>query len=151
MSTKLAIFIIVLCILFSACSIQSDVNSPPPESILYLGGAAILDEFHIEGGPGDPDGASDIIIRTPIKLEQEGFHFAVIGVTEDETQETIYTEDDITPASYLVIDEEIYCDYVKLTLFIDYSWNGTLMSMRIVNLLTLEEQSSVATEFDLNT
>lgn len=148
---KVWILIIVLCVVFSACTTQAEntvSHASPPESILYLGGAAILDEFEIKGGPGAFDGTTQIIIRTPTKLEKEGLHFAVIGITEDGTQETLFTESDVVAASYFTIGEEVYCDYVELTLFMDYTWNGILMSMRTINLLTLEEQSSVLQEFD---
>ena len=141
--------LLVLILFLSACSPSAQEPPCPPESILFLGGAAILNEFHIEGGPGDPDRGSSIVIRTPIKLEKEGFHFAVVGFTEDEKQDVLFTEADIAPMSYFVINEEQYRDYAKLVLFLDYSWYGTLLSMRTVDLLTLEEQSSVAKEFDL--
>ena len=141
---RLALLLAVI-LLLTGCSSSSQKS--PPESILYLGGAAILEEFEIDGGPGASNGMSSILIRIPVTLEMEGFHFAVIGITPDGTQDIIYTKNDLVPASYLPIGKEIYGDYAKLTLFMDYSWNGALMSMRTVNLLTLEEQSSIAKEF----
>lgn len=138
---------LVLCL--SACSAAAQIPPCPPESILYLGGAPILDEFQIEGGPSDPDGGSSIVIRSPVKLEKEGFHFAVVGFYEDETQVIIFSDEDIAPMNYYVISEEEYRDYTKLILFLDYTWDGTLMSQRIVDLLTGEDQSSVTKEFDI--
>ena len=138
---------LVLCL--SACSAAAQIPPCPPESILYLGGAPILDEFQIEGGPSDPDGGTSIVIRSPVKLEKEGFHFAVVGFYEDETQVIIFSDEDIAPMNYYVISEEEYRDYTKLILFLDYTWDGTLMSQRIVDLLTGEDQSSVTKEFDI--
>lgn len=138
---------LVLCL--SACTTTAQEPPCPPESILYLGGAPILDEFQIEGGPSDPEGGTSIVIRSPVKLEKEGFHFAVVGFYEDETQVMVFSDEDIAPMNYYVISEEEYRDYTKLILFLDYTWYGTLMSQRIVDLLTGEDQSSVTKEFDI--
>ena len=152
MRKRIPLLLIALCMMISACTISEPVSDNaqlPPEGILYLGGAAILDDFSIEGGPGSNDGEKSIVIRTPINLEKECFHLAIIGTMEDGTQDTLFTEADILPLSYYVIEEETYRSYVELMLYMDYTWNGIRMSTRNINLLTLEEFSSVSTEFDL--
>ena len=144
--------LIALCIMISACTVSEPVSDSvqmPPESILYLGGAAILDGFSIEGGPSSHDGMKSIVILSPPDLEKECLTLAIIGTTEDGTQDILFTEADILPSNYYVIEEETYRSYVELMLWMDYSWNGIRMSTRNVNLFTLEEFSSVATEFNL--
>lgn len=147
---KLICFFLFFCMLFSACAPAAEVIPAPPESILYLGGAVTLHQFEVVGGPGDPTGGSEIIFRTPIVLEKEGFHLAVVGTTEDDKQDILFTEADIVPQNYYAITEEQYSKYSSLILYLDYTWYGTLMSQRIVDLLTLEELSSVKSEFHLN-
>lgn len=148
MPKRFLFLLIALCMLLSACAV-SEPAQMPPESILYLGGAAILDGFSIEGGPSSQDGGKSIVILSPSDLEKECFHLAVIGTREDGTQDTLFTDADILPLNYYVIEEETYRSYVELMLYMDYSWNEIRMSTRNVNLLTLEEFSSVETEFDL--
>ena len=148
MLKRISFLLIALCMMISACAVSEPAQTPP-ESILYLGGAAILDGFSIEGGPSSQDGRKSIVILSPPDLEKECFHLAIIGTKEDGTRDTLYTEADILPLTYYVIEEEAYRSYVELMLYMDYSWNGIRMSTRNVNLLTMEEFSSVATEFDL--
>lgn len=150
MNIRIVVFFLLLCMLFSACAPAAEVIPAPPESILYLGGAVTLHQFEVVGGPGDPERCSVILIRTPIVLEKEGFHLAVVGTTEDDEQDILFTEADIVPENYYAITEEQYSKYSSLILYLDYTWYGTLMSQRIVNLLTLEELSSVESEFRLN-
>ena len=135
---------LVFCL--SACTAAPAV---PPESILYLGGAPILERFTVDGGPGAGVNGTDldIVLLIPPNYESEGFHAVCIGYYEDGTQKTIFTEADLTPESYYVINKETYKDFTRLSLCLDYTWNGTLMSMRVIDLLTLEEHSSVITEF----
>lgn len=138
---------LVLCL--SACSAAAQTPPCPPESILYLGGAHILERFTVSGGPGDGVDGTSIVIQVPPVYEKEGFHAMCVGYHEDGSQETIFTEEDLTPESYYVIEKETYQKFQRLSLCLDYTWYGTLMSMRIVELLTGEEHSSVATEFDV--
>ena len=147
---KRMILIILACLMLCACTAQT--VCPPPESILYLGGAPILDQFKIEGGPGTGFNNTDldIVIWIPGNFMNECFHAVCVGVYEDGTQDTVFTEAELTPNGYFGIGKEIYGKYTQLTLYLDYSWNGTLMSQRIVDLLTGEEHSSVTKEFGIS-
>lgn len=156
MRKKTIAVIALLCVILCACSPNADnttdpstspLRSCPPESLLYLGGAAILNEFTVTGGPSDAGGQKDIVVYVPSTLVMDGFHFAVVGETNDGTRTIMITQDVLTPGSYFVIEQEQFADFDTFSMTMDYSWEGTLMSMRNINLLTLEEASSVSQEF----
>lgn len=150
-------FLIVLAsmVLFSGCSIfniKNDRNQleAPPEDILYLGGAPILNKFSADGGPSSENVNGEIIIFVPFQLVTEGFNGVVLGTKADGTQENLRSTDDFKPGTYLTITKEEYAPYTRLIMMLDYSWHGTLLSMRTIDLYTLEEQSSIIQEFGKN-
>lgn len=157
MRKKTIAVIALLCVILCACSPNADnttdpstspLRSCPPESLLYLGGAAILNEFTVTGGPSDAGGQKDIVVFVPFTLVKDGFYFAIVGEKDDGTQTILATQDDLEPGSYLKITEDQYTDFDSFSLTMDYTWEGTLMSMRTINLFTMEEQSSVTQEFE---
>lgn len=137
---------ILLCGSLAACAPKEGFQSPPPKSIVYLGGASILNQFSVTGGPGDPSGQKDIVVSVPSTLVMDGFHFAIVGEMNNGAQTILVTEEDLEPGSYLTITEEEYADYDTFSLTMDYTWEDTLMSMRNINLLSMEDVSSLSQE-----
>lgn len=150
--------LVLILLLSLGCSSQTQETSVPetvkssqacpPESLLYLGGAAILNDFSVTGGPSDAGGQKDIVVFVPFTLVKDGFYFSIVGEKDDGSQTILATQDDLEPGSYLKITEDQYTDFDSFSLTMDYTWEGTLMSMRTINLFTMEEQSSVTQEFE---
>lgn len=108
-----------------------------------------MEQFTVTGGPGSTDGQDAIVIMITPNLVMDGFHLTIAGFYDDGSQDVLVTERDIEPAQYYTIEKDTYSAYSELILYLDYTWNGDLMSQRIVNLLTLEDWSSVRQELGL--
>lgn len=153
MKKKISLLLLI-SLLLCACGAETTPTTEaeavlPPREILYLGGAHILEQFTVTGGPGSTDGQDTIVIMITPNLVMDGFHLAIAGFYEDGSQDVLVTERDIEPAQYYTIEKDTYSAYSELILYLDYTWNGDLMSQRIVNLLTLEDWSSVRQELGL--
>lgn len=145
---------LIAIFLLSSCSSNEsnnydDQSAFPPEEILYLGGASILNKFSVYGGPYSESANKEIIIFVPFQLIKEGFNGVVMGIKEDGTQDNLLQTDDFEPGTYITLTKEEYAPYSRLILMLDYSWAGTLMSMRTIDLYTLDEQSSISNELNL--
>lgn len=114
-------------------------DGPPPKELWYLGGAPILDDFSTSGGPEEPDGVpTTIVVYVPLNLVQDGFSAGIIAETADGEQEDLLLHKTL-PTGYYTISEDIYQKYESMTLNLSYSWQGELMSMRVIDLFTHED------------
>lgn len=114
-------------------------DDAPPKELWYLGGAPILDDFSTSGGPAEPDGVpTTIVVYVPLNLVQDGFSAGIIAETADGEQEDLLLHKTL-PTGYYTISEDIYQKYESMTLNLSYSWQGELMSMRVIDLFTHED------------
>lgn len=128
-----ALLVCFLCLLVG-CS-KSDCG--PPEELLYLGGAPILNEFSTSGGSSEASGAqSDIIIFVPLNLVEDGFSASILGTAEDGAQINLLHGASLSPGEYYAISKDTYSNYDELSLHITYMWNGKMMSMRVIDLFS---------------
>ena len=91
-------------------------DGAPPKELWYLGGAPILDDFSTSGGPEEPDGVP----------------------TADGEQEDLLLHKTL-PAGHYTIPKDVYEKYESMTLSLSYSWQGEMMSMRVIDLFTHED------------
>ena len=102
-------------------------DGAPPKELWYLGGAPILDDFSTSGGPEEPDGVpTTIVIYVPLNLVQDG------------EQEDLLLHKTL-PAGHYTIPKDVYEKYESMTLSLSYSWQGEMMSMRVIDLFTHED------------
>ena len=114
-------------------------DGAPPKELWYLGGAPILDEFYTTGGPEEPRGVpTTIVIYVPLNLVQDGFSAGILGITADGELEDLLLHETLTPG-YYTIPKDVYEKYESMTLSLSYSWQGEMMSMRVIDLFTHED------------
>ena len=117
-------------------------DGPPPKELWYLGGAPILDEFYTTGGPEGPEEPrgvpTTIVIYVPLNLVQDGFSAGILGITADGELEDLLLHETLTPG-YYTIPKDVYEKYESMTLSLSYSWQGEMMSMRVIDLFTHED------------
>ena len=114
-------------------------DGAPPKELWYLGGAPILDDFSTSGGPEEPDGVpTTIVVYVPLNLVHDGFSAGIIAETADGEQEDLLLHKTL-PTGYYTISEDIYQKYESMTLNLSYSWQGEMMSMRVIDLFTHED------------
>ncbi len=138
----LAAAFLVLLLPLAGCA-RSDAASQdgaPPKTLWHLGGAPILADFSTSGGTVEPTGVqTDIVIYVPMNLVKDGFYAYITGTTPDGEQEDLAHNDALTPGSYYVISSDTWQKYDSLILHVGYSWQGELMSMRVIDLFTHED------------
>ena len=114
-------------------------DGAPPKELWYLGGAPILDDFSTSGGPEDPSGVpTTITVYVPLNLVQDGFSAGILAETAGGEQEDLLLHETLTPG-YYTIPKDIYQKYESMTLNLDYSWQGEMMSTRVIDLFTHED------------
>lgn len=117
-------------------------DGAPPKELWYLGGAPILDEFYTTGGPEGPEEPrgvpTTIVIYVPLNLVQDGFSAGILGITADGELEDLLLHETLTPG-YYTIPKDVYEKYESMTLSLSYSWQGEMMSMRVIDLFTHED------------
>ena len=117
-------------------------DGPPPKELWYLGGAPILDEFYTTGGPEGPEEPrgvpTTIVIYVPLNLVQDGFSAGILAETADGEQEDLLLHKTL-PAGHYTIPKDVYEKYESMTLSLSYSWQGEMMSMRVIDLFTHED------------
>lgn len=114
-------------------------DGAPPKELWYLGGAPILDDFSTSGGPEEPDGVpTTIVIYVPLNLVQGGFSAGILAETADGEQEDLLLHKTL-PAGHYTIPKDVYEKYESMTLSLRYSWQGEMMSMRVIDLFTHED------------
>lgn len=117
-------------------------DGAPPKELWYLGGAPILDEFYTTGGPEGPEEPrgvpTTIVIYVPLNLVQDGFSAGILGITADGELEDLLLHETLTPG-YYTIPKDVYEKYESMTLNLDYSWQGEMMSTRVIDLFTHED------------
>ena len=114
-------------------------DGAPPKELWYLGGAPILDDFSTSGGPEEPDGVpTTIVIYVPLNLVQDGFSAGILAETADGEQEDLLLHKTL-PAGHYTIPKDVYEKYESMTLSLSYSWQGEMMSMRVIDLFTHED------------
>ena len=117
-------------------------DGAPPKELWYLGGAPILDEFYTTGGPEGPEEPrgvpTTIVIYVPLNLVQDGFSAGILGITADGELEDLLLHETLTPG-YYTIPKDVYEKYESMTLNLSYSWQGEMMSMRVIDLFTHED------------
>ncbi len=129
----------VFLLLLSLAGCGRSGNAPPKE-LWYLGGAPILSNFSTSGGTVEPTGMqTDIVVYVPLNLVQDGFLASILGTTADGKQENLLLHEALTPGEYYSISHDIYQKYESLTLHLTYSWQGEMMSMRVIDLFTHED------------
>lgn len=141
-----AIFLLLLSL--TGCSHSDSVadstqnrsqDGAPPKELWYLGGAPILDDFSTSGGPEEPDGVpTTIVIYVPLNLVQDGFSAGILAETADGEQEDLLLHKTL-PAGHYTIPKDVYEKYESMTLSLSYSWQGEMMSMRVIDLFTHED------------
>mgnify|MGYP004641790275 FL=1 len=114
-------------------------DGAPPKELWYLGGAPLLDDFSTSGGPEEPDGVpTTIVIYVPLNLVQDGFSAGILAETADGEQEDLLLHKTL-PAGHYTIPKDVYEKYESMTLSLSYSWQGEMMSMRVIDLFTHED------------
>lgn len=114
-------------------------DGAPPKELWYLGGAPILDDFSTSGGPEDPSGVpTTLTVYVPLNLVQDGFSAGILAETAGGEQEDLLLHETLTPG-YYTIPKDIYQKYESMTLNLDYSWQGEMMSTRVIDLFTHED------------
>ena len=141
-----AVFLLLLSL--TGCSHSDSVpdstqnrsqDGAPPKELWYLGGAPILDDFSTSGGPEDPSGVpTTLTVYVPLNLVQDGFSAGILAETAGGEQEDLLLHETLTPG-YYTIPKDIYQKYESMTLNLDYSWQGEMMSMRVIDLFTHED------------
>ena len=132
-------FVLILCILLSACASVTPSTATPDADNL----SSILDSFKIEGFVYDtetkksyiPEG-HDLIIQIPDGLILEGFHMRIFGQLPEGGQEVLYTEADAVPGGQLVISPENRSKYTVMHMSLDYSQDGSYLCYQNCNLFT---------------
>lgn len=110
-------------------------GSAPPRELWYLGGAPILEAFSTSGAAAKPSGdLTDIVIFVPFQLVQDGFSASILGTTKEGTQDNLLESKELTPGEYYVVSSDTYRKYESLSLHLTYSWDGQVMSMRVIDL-----------------
>lgn len=112
--------------------------SSPPRELWYLGGAPILDGFQVVSTPGE-DRQLDIVLFIPFDFVEEGFFCDAQGETRDGQVVHLLEGVTFTPGSYHGIPWEACQELDSLVLSLTYSWDGTVLSSRYLDLLTGEE------------
>lgn len=114
-------------------------DGAPPKELWYLGGAPFLDDFYTSGGPAEPDSVpTSIVIYVPLNLVQDGFSAGILAETADGEQEDLLLHKTL-PTGYYTIPKDVYEKYESMTLNLSYSWQGEMMSMRVIDLFTHED------------
>lgn len=141
-----AVFLLLLSL--TGCSHSDSVpdstqnrsqDGAPPKELWYLGGAPILDDFSTSGGPEDPSGVpTTLTVYVPLNLVQDGFSAGILAETAGGEQEDLLLHETLTPG-YYTIPKDIYQKYESMTLNLDYSWQGEMMSTRVIDLFTHED------------
>ena len=141
-----AVFLLLLSL--TGCSHSGSVpdstqnrsqDGAPPKELWYLGGAPILDDFSTSGGPEDPSGVpTTLTVYVPLNLVQDGFSAGILAETAGGEQEDLLLHETLTPG-YYTIPKDIYQKYESMTLNLDYSWQGEMMSTRVIDLFTHED------------
>lgn len=111
-------------------------ETAPPRELWYLGGASILDGFEVTACASE--GSGDIVLFIPFDFVAEGFRASTV---QDSKEEQVNLLKDVTfsPGSYYAIPEEAYQGMDTLYLHLEYSWEGTTLSQRWIDLFTGEE------------
>ena len=141
-----AVFLLLLSL--TGCSHSDSVpdstqnrsqDGAPPKELWYLGGAPILDDFSTSGGPEDPSGVpTTLTVYVPLNLVQDGFSAGILAETAGGEQEDLLLHETLTPG-YYTIPKDIYQKYESMTLNLSYSWQGEMMSTRVIDLFTHED------------
>lgn len=112
-----------------------------PKDLIYMGGAPILYDFDIHGGPGDDEPDTNIVIRVPLNFVDEGFFSAHLqAVDKDQKGRDLLEGKTFTPGEIYTIAPEVYQQYDAMVLTIQYSCPELgILSSRSIDLLTLED------------
>ena len=122
-----------------ATDVVRSQDGAPPKELWYLGGAPILDDFSTSGGPEDPSGVpTTLTVYVPLNLVQDGFSAGILAETAGGEQEDLLLHETLTPG-YYTIPKDVYEKYESMTLNLDYSWQGEMMSTRVIDLFTHED------------
>lgn len=136
---KASATLIIICIILFNCGCSKSDNGPP-KTLWYLGGAPILADFSISGGPEDGVGMqTDIVIYVPLNLVTDGFTASILGVTQNGDEVNLLKDVSLVPGEYYVVSKETYQSYDKLSLHLTYGWEGQMMSMRVIDLFSHED------------
>lgn len=130
--------ILIFAAAVTGCA-KEEAAPAPPRQLWYLGGAPILADFSVSGGPADSSAKPiSITIYVPLNLVQDGFGAAILGTAPDGTQTNLLLEKTLEPGYYNIEPEE-YEAYESLTLHLSYHWAGEMLSMRVIDLFSQED------------
>lgn len=135
---KFTTLLLALVLSLSLIGCSQDASAPPQE-LWYLGGASILEGFDVTACPGE--GSGDIVLFIPFDFVAEGFHASTAQDSEEE-QVDLLKDVTFSPGSYYAIPEDAYQGMDTLYLYLEYSWEGTTLSRRWIDLFTGEDSVS---------